>query len=252
MQLSFDLEAAPLLPQIRERLLETFGPQRPTGRMEPLSVLIKSVISARTYDDVSWAAFCRLRDAFPDWALLGEADPKRIETVIQPVTHADQKARHLPVLIRVLLTRPHGLDLDFLGEHSVDQALAWLCELPGVGVHSAAKALNFSTLNRRALPVDTHVHRVSKRLGLTARTGDAAQAYEALMGLVPAAWSAEELFELHWLLKGLGQSVCTDSHPRCGACPLKDSCSRVDVAQRRAVVAFPAQSSRMRSQTPNS
>lgn len=243
MQLSFDLEPDPLLPQLRERLRAVYGPQQPTGRMDPLSVLIKSVISARTYDDVSWAAFCRLREAFPDWARLAQADPKRIEAVIGAVTHADQKARMLPVLIRVLLTRPEGLDLSFLAGHPVDQAMAWLRELPGVGVHSAAKALNFSTLNRRALPVDGHVHRVSRRLGLTARTGDAAHAYETLMGLVAADWEAEDLFELHWLMKALGQSVCTDSHPRCGMCPLKDACARVGVAERRAVLAFPAPSS---------
>src|SRR5690606_17978287 len=113
-----------------------------------------------------------------------------------------------------------GLDLSFLADHPVDQAMAWLRELPGVGAHAAAKTLCFSTLNRRALPVDGHVHRVSRRLGLTDRTGDAAQAFEALMAHAPGAWGPEDMFETHWLLKALGQSVCTDAHPRCGMCPL--------------------------------
>lgn len=252
MQLSFDLEAAPLLPQLRARLLDFYGPQQPHRRMDPLSHLIKSVISSRTYDAVSWAAFLRLRDAFPDWATLGETAPAQIEAILGPVTHADRKARQLPVLIRVLQTRPHGLDLDFLGDHIVDQAVAWLRELPGVGPKSAAATLNFSTLNKRAMVVDTHVHRVTRRLGLTSRTGDAAQAYETLMSLIPADWTAQDLYELHWLLKGLGQDICSDPLALCGRCPLKDVCSRVDVEVRRAVVAFAPQSSRSLSQTPNS
>lgn len=250
MQLSFDLESAPRLTVFRDALKMVFGPQRPTGRMDPLSQLIKSVVSSRTYDDVSWAAFCRLRDAFPDWNALGDADPKAVEALIQPVTFPDQKARQLPVLIRVLRTRPHGLDLSFLADHSVDQAIAWLRELPGIGVKSAAAALNFSVLDRRALVVDTHVHRVARRLGLAPKAGDTAHAYEALMAQTPGGWEAQDLFELHWLFKGLGQSVCTDSHPRCGMCPLKASCPRVGVAERRAVLSFPQ--SRSLSHTPNS
>jgi endonuclease-3 len=251
MQLTFDHEAEPLLPRIRDELRTFYGPQRPTRRMDPLSTLIKSVISSRTYDAVSWAAFVKLREAFPDWATLAQIPPKDIEALIAPVTHAEAKARQLPVLIRVLQARPHGLDLGFLKDHSVGQAMAWLCELPGVGPQSAAKCLNFSTLNMRALAVDTHVHRVSKRLGLTSRTGDAAHAYETLMSLIPHDWTDEELYEFHWLLKGLGQDICTDPLALCGRCPFRETCPRVDVQVRRAVVAFQPQS-RSRSQTPNS
>jgi endonuclease III len=58
--------------------------------------------------------------------------------------------------------------------------------------------------------------------------------------MVPASWRAEDLFELHWLLKGLGQSVCTDTAPRCGMCPLKAHCPRVGVGVGRKVIDFPA------------
>lgn len=251
MQLSFDLEAEPLLPRLRDELRAFYGPQRPTRRMDPLSTLIKSVISSRTYDAVSWAAFTQLREAFPDWATLADTPAKTIEAIIAPVTHAEAKARQLPVLIRVLQTRPYGLDLELLKDHIVDQAMAWLCELPGVGSQSAAKCLNFSTLNMRALAVDTHVHRVSKRLGLTSRTGDAAQAYETLMSLIPYDWTAEDLYEFHWLLKGLGQDICSDPLALCGRCPFRETCPRVDVQMRRAVVAFKPQP-RSLSQTANS
>lgn len=251
MQLTFDLEAEPLLPRIRDQLLAFYGPQQPVRRMDPLSQLIKSVISSRTYDAVSWAAFLRLREAFPEWAVLATTPPKDIEAILAPATHADAKARQLPVLIRVLQTRPQGLDLSFLGEHMVDQAIAWLRDLPGVGPKSAAATLNFSSLNMRAMVVDTHVHRVTKRLGLTSRPGDAAQAYETLMSLIPYEWTAEDLYELHWLFKGLGQDICTDPLALCGRCPFRETCPRVDVQVRRAVVAFQPQP-RSLSQTPNS
>ena len=235
MQLLFDLEP-PILPQVREQLLGLFGPQRPFRRMDPLSQMIKSVVSARTYDAVSWAVFVQLREAFPDWNVLGDTPAAEVERILAPTTHADQKARQLPVLIRVLRTRPHGLDMSFLAEHTVEDAMSWLRQLPAVGPKTAAATLNFSTLAMRAFVIDTHVHRVLRRLGLTDRKGDVADAYERMMSLIPADWTAEDLFELHWLFKGLGQDTCAAQLALCGRCPLKSLCPRVDVAVRAPIV----------------
>jgi endonuclease-3 len=240
MQLTFELETSAPLPRLRDSLLAMFGPQPHEGRADPLSQLINSMISARTLDRVSWNAFVRLRAAFEDWAAIAEASPKRIEAAIADVTFAEQKARQLPTLIRVIQIRAGGLDLDFLAGLSVEDAMEWLQSLPGVGVKSAAVTLNFSALHGRALVVDTHVHRVAKRLGLVGRSGDPAQAYETLMAMVPAAWTAEDLFELHWLIKGLGQKICTDAAPRCGMCPLKAMCPRIGVGVGRKVVELSA------------
>ena len=184
MQLLFDLEP-PILPQVRQRLVELFGPQRRTKRLDPLSQMIKSIICARTYDATAWAVFLELRKAFPDWNVIGDTAPAEIEKVIAPVTHADQKARQLPVLIRVLRTRPHGLDLSFLADHTVDDAMAWLMELPGVGPKTAADTLNFSALGMPAFVVYTHVHRVLRRLGLVSRRSEVRDAYEHMMSAIP-------------------------------------------------------------------
>jgi endonuclease III len=240
MQLMFDLETSPLLPRFRAQLLDVFGPQRRTARPDPLSQLILSVISARTLDAVSASAFLRLRGVFKDWAELADASPKKIEAAIAATTFADRKARQLPILIRVIQVRTSGLDLDFLGERPVEEAMDWLQSLPGVGAKTAAVTLNFSRLNRRALVVDTHVHRVAKRLGLVGRTSEPAQAYDALMSLIPSDWSADDLFELHWLIKGLSQSICAEAAPRCGMCPLKATCPRVGVGVGRKVVELSA------------
>jgi endonuclease III len=229
MQLSLGFIAPSILPAIRERLLAVFGPRRAEFRLDPLSQMIKSLISARTYDETSWSAFVRLTAAFPDWSVLGRTAPRDIEPIIDAVTFADRKARQLPVLIRVLQLRPTTLDLSHLAEMSIDEAMTWLQGLPGVGCKTAAATLNFSTLNRRALVVDSHVHRVARRMGLVGRSTLPSEAYAMLMAEAPADWDAEDLFEFHWLLKGLGQSVCTDAQPACSLCPMRQDCPRVGV-----------------------
>jgi endonuclease-3 len=242
MQMQLAFEASPLLPRIRDRLLAALGPQRPDARLGPISQLIKAMISARTYDEASWAAFVKLRTAYPDWAYLADAPSLEVERVIEAVTHAEKKAVYVPAALRLIIARIGRLDLSLLAGKSVEEAMYWLRGLPGVGCQTAAAALNFSTLNRRVMVVDGHVHRVCKRLGLASRTGDADQAYEALTAAIPEAWAAEDLFELHWLLKGLGQSVCRFEKPDCDACPLAALCPRIDAEPRPAaeVAPFPA------------
>ncbi|HEX6859113.1 MAG TPA: endonuclease III [Caulobacteraceae bacterium] len=236
MQLSLEFEAAPILPRLRAQLLTLFGPQTPTRRLDPLSQLIKAILNTRTFDAVAWATFQKLREACPDWDALGDMTPLEIEALIAPVTHADAKARQLPILIRVLRGRPRGLDLSFLAEHPVGEAMRWLRELPGVGPTVAAATLNFSTLSMRAFVIDTHTHRVLRRLGVVGRKSDAAEAYEHIASAIPAEWDAADLYEFHWLLKGLGQDTCTAQLALCGRCPLKSLCPRVDVAVRAPVV----------------
>jgi endonuclease-3 len=108
--------------------------------------------------------------------------------------------------------------------------MTWLQGLPGVGCKTAAATLNFSTLNRRALVVDTHVHRVARRIGLVGRSALPSEAYAMLMAEAPEDWTAEDLIELHWLMKKLSQSICTAERPACGLCPFAADCPRVDAA----------------------
>jgi endonuclease-3 len=230
MQLSLGFAAPSILPALRDRLRAVFGQVQAEPRLDPLSQMIKSLVSARTYDETSWAAFVRLRAAFPDWNDLATAQPRDIEAIIEPVTFADRKARQLPVLIRVLQLRRRNLDLNLLADMPIEEAMTWLQGLPGIGCKSAAAVLNFSTLNRRALVVDTHLHRVARRLGLVGRATLPSEAYAILMAEAPTNWTAEDLLEFHWLLKKLGQSVCTDAQPSCALCPMRGDCARVDVS----------------------
>lgn len=237
MQLSLALSRSPL-EGVRDALLCEFGPQRPVARMDPISQLVKSSISGRTPDAASWAAFLRLRAEFKCWEDLARASDTRVLEIIHDVAHAHDKARRLPMALRMIEARIGWLSLSHLRALPVDTARHELQSLPGVGVKVAACVLNFSDLAMRALVVDTHVHRVARRIGLVS-SGDATQAYHALMGMAPKAWTADDLFELHWLMKrGLGQMLCPQEAPRCGACPLKHDCAKIGVGHSADVLAW--------------
>lgn len=237
MQFSLALSRSPL-ESVRDALLCEFGPQRPVARMDPISQLVKSSISGRTPDSVSWAAFLRLRAEFKCWEDLARASDAQVLEIICDVSHAEDKARRLPMALRMIEARIGWLSLSHLKTLPVDTARHELQSLPGVGIKVAACVLNFSDLAMRALVVDTHVHRVARRIGLIG-PGDATHAYHALMDLAPRAWMADDLFELHWLMKrGLGQMLCPHDTPRCGACPLKHDCARIGVGHSADVLAW--------------
>lgn len=228
MQLSLGLARSPL-EDARDTLLAAFGPQRPKARMDPISQLVKSSISHRTLDATSWSAFLRLEAAFRTWEDLAAAAPDTVLELIGDVTFADDKARRLPMALRMIQERIGWLSLSHLRNLSVEQARHELRALPGVGQKVAASVLNFSTLAMRDLVVDSHVHRTALRLGLVGH-GDPTHSYHALMALAPDTWTADDLFELHCLMKhGLGQLVCSHDAPQCGACPMKAQCRKVDV-----------------------
>lgn len=237
MQLSLGLARSPL-ESVRDALLCEFGPQRPVARMDPISQLVKSSVSGRTQDAVSWDAFLRLRAEFKCWEDLAGAPVAAVARIIEDVTFPLDKARHLTTALRMIEAKVGWLSLNHLKTLSVDQARWELQALPGVGVKVAACVLNFSDLAMRALVVDTHIDRVAKRIGLVG-SGDTSQTYHALMGMAPNAWSADDLFELHWLMKrGLGQMLCPHEAPKCGACPVKAMCAKAGVGHSADVLAW--------------
>lgn len=122
----------------------------------------------------------------------------------------------------------------FLGEAPVWEAMDWLQTLPGVGPKVAAAVLNFSTLNRRVLVIDGHVHRVIQRLGLVSASQGVESALRTVMSRIPAAWDAPELMELHVHLKMIGQTACRPDQTHCEACALAGECAHAARLQRFA------------------
>src|SRR5882724_8189449 len=151
MQWSFELDDRLVLWQIRARLLAWLGPQRDTLRLDPVSHLVAAIISKRTRDEVSSAAFARLQRRYSSWEMLCSASPGEVEALIVPVNLAERKARELPLALRKIAARSGSLDLDFLADWDEEMAMQWLRGLPGVGSKVAATVLNFSTLRKRVL-----------------------------------------------------------------------------------------------------
>jgi endonuclease III len=144
---------------------------------------------------------------------------------LERVSFADNKARQLRGAMQMIHERVGALCLDFLDDRSVEDAQVWLRKLPGVDMKVSAAVLNFSTLRKRVLVVDTHHFRVAKRLGLLRANTRFPTAQRVLMNQhIPTDWTADDLDEHHCLMKRHGQTWCRDARPLCGKCPLRDIC----------------------------
>ena len=196
-------------------------PWRPAG--SPVAELVLTLLSQNTSDHNSGRAFIRLLDTFSDWPDLLDADVKEIERAIQPGGLAPTKAPRLQALLREVWSRRGSFDLTFLKEQPLEEARAWLRSLPGVGPKTAACVLLFS-LGMPALPVDTHVHRVAKRLGLVADKATAEQAHELLEPML----KPEQVYPFHIHLIKHGRRTCSAQRPKCPDCPLQRGCPSVD------------------------
>ncbi len=226
-------EQADKLPHIHRLLLGHYGQPAPRELWDPLTQLIYSLLSARTKTPVSHQVMRDLERAFRDsqgrnagpgnWEPVRDASVAEIERAIAIVTFPEQKAPQLKATLEGITERYGSLTLDFLAKYRTEKIRAWLEQFPGVGPKTSGAVVNFSTLRRRALCVDSHHLRVAQRLCLVPRA-DAATTEERLMRLVPETWDAAMLDEHHSLIKQLGQTLCTFADPKCGQCPLLKLC----------------------------
>ncbi len=210
---------------VHRRLGEEFGLPIPYfHNLDPLSELVSSLLSHRTRNADSGRAFKALRGRFPDWAEVIDAEVAEIETLIQGVTWPEAKAPRIRQVLRDVRDRHGALDLGFLAGMDPEAARFWLASIPGVGPKTSAAVLSFSTLRMPALPVDSHHHRVAQRLGLIGPNVDVGPAHDALRALLPADFTAQQLYDDHELLMLHGQKTCHFRAPACGRCRLLDQC----------------------------
>ena len=181
-----------------------------------------ALLSQHTSDHNSGRAFHRLIERFPGWEAVIEAPTAAVEDAIRPGGLAPTKAPRLQALLAEVQARVPDFDLAFLEALPIDEAKAWLRSLPGVGPKSAAVTLMFA-LGRPALPVDTHVGRVAKRLGLVAERASAEQAHD----LLEAQLAPEQMLPFHVDLIQHGRRTCHARNPDCERCPLLERCPRV-------------------------
>jgi endonuclease-3 len=202
--------------------------------MDPISELVSTILSQNTNDVNRDRAFSRLRERFPDWEAVRDADVEAVKEAIAISGLANHKGPAIQRALRHISERtppiPMGTDarahsdardlsLEFLRDLPVEEAKAWLTAIKGVGPKTAAIVLLFS-LGRPAFPVDTHVHRVTGRLGLIGPKVTREQAHILLEELLP-----EDLYyAFHLNVIRHGREVCTARNPRCEACALADLC----------------------------
>ena len=208
-----------LASQVYERLLGQFG--LPVWR-EPLPAmdeLISTILSQNTNDRNRDVAFNRLRLALPTWEAVRDAPLEEVTDAIRPAGLANQKSARIQQVLRQITDERGSLDLAFLRGMAFEEAHAWLMKFKGVGPKTAAIVLQFS-LDIPAFPVDTHVYRVSGRIGLRPEAMTVEQAHPHLAGL----FLPEQYGPAHLNLIRLGREICHPRKPDCTRCPLNDVC----------------------------
>ncbi|MCL4195427.1 MAG: endonuclease III [Thermoguttaceae bacterium] len=204
---------------ILRRLFKVYGRVDPPPDGPVLDELVATILSQNTSDANSTAAFASLERQFADWDAVRTAPVKRIARAIRCGGLAEQKAPRIKAILQQIHDRHGSLSLEMLREMPACKALEYLRGFKGVGPKTAACVLLFAC-RQPVLPVDTHVHRVSRRLGLIAPEADAARAHDLLALLVPAA----RVLEFHIQLIRHGRKTCAARRPDCEHCVLADLC----------------------------
>lgn len=211
--------------EIHRRLCKSYHCPLPYfHRLDPLSELVSSLLSHRTRNADSGAAFKALKSRYADWEEVRDAPTRDIEETIARVTWPEQKAPRLQAVLRAVEERHGTLSLDFLNALPVAEAMMWLESIPGIGPKTSAAVLSFSTLRQRALPIDSHHHRVAQRTGLIPAGMAVGPSHAALSAQLPADWNAQQVYDNHQVMMHHGQDCCYFRKPACDRCPLLDLC----------------------------
>ncbi len=201
------------------KLERTYGKKRWKIHADPLSELIATILSQNTSDHNSHKAFSNLRSEFKTWDKVRKARVRKIADTIRSGGLADVKAKRIKDILNQIYEENRNLDLSFLKRWRTEKIKAYLRKFKGVGEKTIACVLLFS-LKRPAMPVDTHVLRVSKRLGLVQRKTDAQKAKTILEELVPE----NLVYQFHLNLIEHGRNICKATNPRCASCVLLENC----------------------------
>ena len=205
--------------KVHERLLEFYGEPVWRNPLPAIDELVSTILSQNTNDINRDRAFEALRAKFPNWEAVRDAKTKDVIEAIRPAGLANQKGPRIQQVLKAITEERGSLDLSFLKDLSVDDARDWLTKFNGVGPKTAAIVLCFS-LNMPAFPVDTHVYRVTGRIGLRPEKMTVEQAHPHLESLFPP----ETYYAAHLNIIRLGREICQARRPRCEVCPIIKLC----------------------------
>jgi endonuclease-3 len=213
--------------EVRQRLIDFYGYPDWQNPLPPLDELVSTILSQNTNDTNRDRAFESLRNRFPTWEEVRDADPDLVINSIRTAGLANQKGPRIQNILKEITLQRGSLDISFLSDMPTDEAREWLLQFKGVGPKTAAIVLQFS-LGKPAFPVDTHIYRITGRLGMRPAKMNADQAHDYLAGLFPE----EAFYDAHLNLIRLGREICHARNPRCPDCPLQDLCDYYADLQR--------------------
>lgn len=204
---------------VHKRLLDFYGQPEWRNPLPPLDELVSTILSQNTNDVNRDRAFDALVARYPTWEAVRDAPQEEVIDTIRVAGLANQKGPRIQAVLRSITEKRGRLDLEFLKDFPGQEAFEWLQQFKGVGPKTAAIVLQFS-LDKPAFPVDTHVHRITGRLGLRPEKMSAEKAHEYLAGLFPP----ETYYAAHLNIIRLGREICSARKPDCPNCPLNDIC----------------------------
>jgi endonuclease-3 len=219
-----ELKPGVSIPEAIRLLTACYGPFPQEPRLDPAHELVFTILSQHTSDINSERAFRHLMDRFGTLELVAQADVREIEEAISVGGLAKIKAPRIKeILNRVLKLNQGSLDLSFLREMPLDEAKAWLRQLPGIGPKSAGIILSFA-LGMPAMAIDTHIYRVSQRLGLISAKVSVDKAHN----LLEEAIEPEQRYPFHVAFITHGRQTCKAQRPRCVECVIGFGCPSQD------------------------
>lgn len=204
---------------VKEALTQVYGYPAWRQHLPPVDELVSTILSQSTSDTNRDKGFDALKARYPDWEAVRDAPAAEVVETIRPAGLANQKGRRIQAALRYLTEKKGVISLDHLNHMTVEEAKSWLMEIDGVGPKTAAIILCFA-FGRPAFPVDTHVHRVTGRLGLIGQKVTAEQAHPILEEIVPP----DDYYAFHLQVIQHGREVCHARNPECGRCILQAEC----------------------------
>lgn len=205
--------------KVHRKLLEFYGEPIWRDPLPPMDELVSTILSQNTNDINRDRGFNSLRAKFQTWEQVRDADTNEVIEAIRVAGLANQKGPRIQQVLRDITAERGSLDLSFLADMPLEEARAWLTKFNGVGPKTAAIVLCFS-LGRPAFPVDTHVYRVTGRIGLRAPKMTVEQAHPHMEKLLPP----ETYYAAHLNIIRLGREICIARKPNCPVCPVYALC----------------------------
>jgi len=205
--------------EILARLRRTYGRRRRRRDGTGVDTLVGTILSQNTSGANSSAGFRRLKERFASWDAAADAPVREIERCIRVSGLGRLKAPRIRRILRAIREERGRISIEFLRRRAPDKAYDYLRQFPGVGPKTALCVLLFS-FGMPVFPVDTHIHRIARRLGLVGPSVTAGRAHEALTPRI----APDDRYEMHVLLIAHGRQTCRAQRPRCGECHLLSLC----------------------------